>query len=149
MCAVKLFFLSDRILKLGNRAGWFDRKHVETGTNTTILHRLDQSVLIDNFAASRVDEITSRSHRAEDLTIDCFTCVRIKCRMNTDDICGCCDLLWRSLVFNSQRRCSLWSKASAPGNDRHSKRSRPRNHFLTNLTQPDESESSAKQTTCF
>ena len=86
MRAVESFFFDDLIVKLAGAARWLDGINVQTRANAAIPHRCDQRLLIDNFAARSVDEVSAFPHRVEKVSVDEVSGFRIQCEMNADDV---------------------------------------------------------------
>src|SRR5687768_10319481 len=101
MRAVNARFLRNRISEFGHAGSWFSREHVEPGPNALRMNRGHQSVLIDNFAARSINEVSAFLHCFEELGTDQRARVRLQRHMNADDIGYLRDVEWRIFSFNA------------------------------------------------
>src|SRR5687768_5573452 len=86
MCAVESFFFDYVVIELSHGARWFNCIDVQTRANAARFHRVEQRLLIDNFAASSVDEVSAGSHHAEEVSVDRISCLVVECEMNTHNV---------------------------------------------------------------
>src|SRR6266511_2815055 len=69
--------------------------------------------------------------------------------MNTNNVRFTRYFVWRYFVFNSECFGTFGSQAATPGNHKHAKGPRARNHFRTNLSDTNETQLATKQAARF
>src|ERR1043166_1249180 len=149
MRAVESFLFDDLILKLTGSARRFNCINVKPGTNAASSHGSSERVLIDNFAARRVDEVSTFAHRVKEIRVEQILRFRIQGQVNTHNIRCTRNRLRRFLHFDTEQRRAFSSQTPAPRHHWHAKRTRAWDHLLTDLPDTNQAERATKQSACF
>ena len=110
---------------------------------------VDQSGLINHFAARSVNEVSALAHLTEEIRVQKSFRIRIHGHVDADNVGFAGHFRGRRFVFHAQRDRAFRSQAATPGNYRHAKSSSARNHFLPNLSHAYKPERPAKKSTRF
>src|SRR6266536_1810375 len=149
MRAIKSGLFGNLIRKLSLCSRGLVSKNIKSGTDGSRLHCLDQRRVINDFTTRRVYKVGPFAHCAKKLAADQSFRLRFQCQMHAYYVRLVRDVMWIRLVFDPELLSTLGSKTAAPGNHAHAESSGPRNHFLADFPDANQTEGATIKTARF